>query len=380
MRALLPEQPQVRRGQVGVAERRRPRRPRSAGAPRPARPTSTRPARPRPTTADPARGRSTTPTVAVAVDRQTRSTSPTRACRGRSSSCRRSGRAPSHGRPARRSPPPSSPSTASVGPLGGDHFAQRLLGGGVGVGDGAAVGLASYPQVGGPEPGERDGVGGVGQPQREREIVGGGIAGEDDTLPHRPHPEHRRPGISCGRDNGPARRGRRRHRRAALAGVAARGLRGVGRRRRPGRAGARPRGRRGPAGARPRPARHGRPRGLPPDPARGARPPRPDAHRPHRRGRLRRRPRRGRRRLRRQALPPRRAPGQGPRPAAPAHAGDGRGRGRAHGAVRAARARRRRRGRPGQQGVRAAAGAAAARRARSSPARRSCARCGTTPT
>ena len=56
------------------------------------------------------------------------------------------------------------------GPLGGDQRAQRLLGGRVGVGDGAAVGLGRHPQVGGPEPGERDGVGGVGQPQREREV------------------------------------------------------------------------------------------------------------------------------------------------------------------------------------------------------------------
>ena len=57
-------------------------------------------------------------------------------------------------------------------PLGADHGTQRVLGGGVGVGDRGAVGLAGDAQVGGAEPVDGDRVGGVGEPQREREIVG----------------------------------------------------------------------------------------------------------------------------------------------------------------------------------------------------------------
>ena len=37
-----------------------------------------------------------------------------------------------------------------AGPLGAEDGAQRVLGGGVGVGDGGAVGLARDPQVGAP--------------------------------------------------------------------------------------------------------------------------------------------------------------------------------------------------------------------------------------
>jgi hypothetical protein len=50
------------------------------------------------------------------------------------------------------------------------HRAQGVLGGGVGVGDGRAVGLARDPKVRRPETVEGDRVGGVGEPQCEVQV------------------------------------------------------------------------------------------------------------------------------------------------------------------------------------------------------------------
>ena len=67
------------------------------------------------------------------------------------------------------SPPRSSPTTGRPGARR-DQRPQRVLGGQVGVGDRGPVRLAVHPQVGGPEAGQGDRVGGVGEAQSEIQI------------------------------------------------------------------------------------------------------------------------------------------------------------------------------------------------------------------
>ena len=160
---------------TGSRRRARPTRETGAGAaPRRAR-AARRRRRGRPTSGGPAPGAETTPSTASSP-----SSSAIRVAH--TGTPRTKFFVPSIGSMTQRrapcpSTPNSSPETASSGRSRASRRADRLLHGAVGVADRGQVGLGLDHEVGRAEAVHGDRVGGVGEAQREREVVG--VGGHD---------------------------------------------------------------------------------------------------------------------------------------------------------------------------------------------------------